>query len=98
MAKTCPTGVTQTVLMREIKAIQTIDQLRAVGDTTFSGWRLKVSSVIPLKTASRRVGVCSSLISGSQFAAGPIPGSPFVDYQLHMVGRGRLRPLSASGR
>src|SRR5207302_9631945 len=62
IAKTWPTGVTTNLSScaryRLLRQLMSCAQLAIA---TFSGWRLKMSRVIPLNTASRRVGICLSI-------------------------------------
>ena len=50
---------------------------------TFSALRWKMSSVMPVSSASRMVDCCERLYSRRKLGALAVPGSPFVDDEFH---------------
>src|SRR5205085_1396694 len=73
------------ILMREVQAVQTVDQLRARSHRYFLGMTVEGIQRHATEYRIPQRDHLLQLISGSHFAAGTIPRSPFVHDQLHPV-------------
>jgi len=78
-------GDDEAVFVREIEAVEAVDELRAIGHGDF--FRMTIEDV-EVHAAEDGVAERRHLfenVAGSCFAAGLIPGTPFVDDELDVM-------------
>src|SRR5438270_13727635 len=75
----------ELVFMREIKAVQAVDELRAVRHRDF--FRMAVKNV-QRHAAEHRVPQCGhllKLVAWSRFTSGTVPWAPLIHHELHAM-------------
>src|ERR1700680_1240349 len=76
---------TKLVLMAQIEAVQTIDQLGTIRHRDLLWVTVEDVQRHPTENRIAQCGYLFQLISRCSFAARSIPGAPFVDHELYGV-------------
>ena len=78
-------GDNETIFMREIEAVETVDELRAVSHGDFFGMTIENVEGHAAEDGVAERGHLFENVAGSGFASGTIPWAPFVNDKLDVM-------------